>query len=95
VGYAPRRNPEIIVAILLQGGEHGALAAPVARDIIKAYYDKKTAQKGQNYTVKYERIDIPPDHGPDRLKAEMQAHLDPKPDAHVAEPVSAKTKVNR
>lgn len=95
VGYAPRRNPEIIVTILLQGGEHGALAAPVARDIIKAYYDKKTAQKGQNYTVKYERIDIPPDHGPDRLMAEMQAHLDPKPDAHAAGPVSAKTKVNR
>jgi penicillin-binding protein 2 len=42
VGFAPRRNPEIIVSVLVQGGEHGAsAAAPIARDIIKAYYDKK------------------------------------------------------
>jgi penicillin-binding protein 2 len=42
VGFAPRQNPEIVVAVLLEGGEHGALAAPVARDIVKAYFDKKT-----------------------------------------------------
>lgn len=41
VGFAPRQNPEIVVAVLLEGGEHGALAAPVARDIVKAYFDKK------------------------------------------------------
>jgi penicillin-binding protein 2 len=41
VGFAPRENPEIVVAVLLEGGEHGALAAPVARDVIKAYFDKK------------------------------------------------------
>jgi penicillin-binding protein 2 len=41
VGFAPRQNPEIVVAVLLEGGEHGALAAPVARDIIKSYFDKK------------------------------------------------------
>src|SRR5712692_2165209 len=41
VGFAPRQNPEIVVAILLEGGEHGALAAPAARDIIKSYFDKK------------------------------------------------------
>ncbi|OFW10637.1 MAG: penicillin-binding protein 2 [Acidobacteria bacterium RIFCSPLOWO2_12_FULL_59_11] len=41
VGLAPRRNPEIVVAVLYQGGEHGALAAPLARDIIKTYFDKK------------------------------------------------------
>ena len=44
VGYAPRRNPEIVVAVLVQeSGQHGGTASgPVARDIIKAYYDKKT-----------------------------------------------------
>ncbi len=26
VGFAPRENPEIVVAVLLEGGEHGALA---------------------------------------------------------------------
>jgi penicillin-binding protein 2 len=44
VGYAPRRNPEIVVAALVQGStEHGGTTAgPVVRDVVKAYYDKKT-----------------------------------------------------
>ena len=56
VGYAPRRNPEIVVSVLVEEGGHGNLAsAPVARDIIKAYYDKK-AKKGQGqYTVDYQK----------------------------------------
>ena len=43
VGYAPKRDPEICVAVLVQeSGEHGGEAAgPVVRDIVKAYYDKK------------------------------------------------------
>jgi penicillin-binding protein 2 len=41
VSFAQRNNPEIVVAVLFQGGEHGMLAAPIARDVIKAYYDKK------------------------------------------------------
>ena len=43
VGYAPRRNPEIVVAVLVQeSGKHGGeVAGPVARDVVKAYYDKK------------------------------------------------------
>ncbi len=41
-GFAPRRNPEIVVAVLVQAGGFGAVsAAPIARDIVKAYYDKK------------------------------------------------------
>ncbi|MGB0035061.1 MAG: penicillin-binding protein 2, partial [Candidatus Acidiferrales bacterium] len=48
VGYAPRRNPEIVVSVLVQGGEHGgAVAGPIARDIVKAYYDKKNARMQQ------------------------------------------------
>lgn len=50
VGFAPKRDPEIVVAVLVQGGEHGAsVAAPVARDIIRAYYQKK-ARGPQQYT---------------------------------------------
>jgi len=41
VGFAPRENPEIVVAVLFEAGEHGNFAAPIARDVIKAYYDKK------------------------------------------------------
>jgi penicillin-binding protein 2 len=42
VGFAPRRNPEIVVCVLVQGGGHGSeAAAPVVRDVVKAYYDKR------------------------------------------------------
>ena len=40
-GFAPRTNPEIVVAALIEGGEHGDKASIIARDIIKAYFDKK------------------------------------------------------
>jgi penicillin-binding protein 2 len=53
VGFAPRRDPEIVVAAVVQDTtEHGGVVAgPVVRDIVKAYYDKK-AKKGQGqYTV--------------------------------------------
>jgi len=41
VGVTPRRNPEIVVACLFEGGEHGALAARVAAKVIAAYVAKK------------------------------------------------------
>ena len=45
VGFAPCNNPEIVVAALYEAGEHGDRAAPIARDVIKSYFDKK-ARKG-------------------------------------------------
>jgi penicillin-binding protein 2 len=53
VGYAPRRNPEIVVCALVQEtGKHGGEAAgPVVRDIIKAYYDKKNKKIPGQYTA--------------------------------------------
>jgi penicillin-binding protein 2 len=41
-GFAPRNNPEIVVVALFEHGEHGQLAAPIVRDVIKSYFDKKT-----------------------------------------------------
>jgi penicillin-binding protein 2 len=41
VGVTPRRNPEIVVAVLVEQGEHGALAAQVASKVIKAFVDKQ------------------------------------------------------
>jgi len=41
VGFAPRANPEIVVSALFEGGEHGPNAAPIVRDVLKAYFDKK------------------------------------------------------
>ena len=49
VGYAPRRNPEIVVAAVVQDTDlhGGSTAGPVVRDIVKAYYDKKNAHLQQ------------------------------------------------
>src|ERR1700730_2278718 len=53
VGFAPRRNPEIVVAVLVQGGGYGAeSAAPIVRDVVKAYYDKKQGVPPEELTTK-------------------------------------------
>ena len=41
VGFTPRRNPDIVVCVLFQGGEHGKLAARLATQVIKAYVEKQ------------------------------------------------------
>lgn len=42
VGFAPKGSPEIVVVALLENsGQHGSTAAPIVRDVIKAYFDKK------------------------------------------------------
>ena len=42
VGFAPCYKPEIVVAVLWENvGVHGQFAAPTARDVMKAYFDKK------------------------------------------------------
>ncbi len=41
VGFAPRRNPNIIVAVLLEEGEHGYLAARVTAAVVKAFVEKQ------------------------------------------------------
>src|SRR3954462_5722547 len=41
VGFTPRRNPDIVVCVLFQGGEHGRLAARLATQVIKAYVEKR------------------------------------------------------
>ena len=59
VGFAPRRNPEIVVSVLVQHGVHGATAAaPVARDVIKAYYDKKSSLEKKQFTVDLKHYDV-------------------------------------
>ena len=45
VGFSSRLNPEIVVATLFENGREGPLAAPIVRDVIKAYFDKKARQK--------------------------------------------------
>jgi penicillin-binding protein 2 len=45
IGFAPSNKPEIVVAALVMRGEHSTVAVPVAREVIKAYFDKKAGQK--------------------------------------------------
>jgi len=40
-GVEPRRNPEIVVCVLLEEGEHGYLAARAAAQVIRAYVEEK------------------------------------------------------
>jgi len=95
VGYAPRRNPEIVVAALIQGSsEHGGTTAgPVVRDIVKAYYDKKNGQKVQLYTAKDRRPEIPAITGNNPTVARGQSGVER--DAGQAEPVSVKSDATR
>ena len=41
VGVSPRRNPEIVVAVLLEHGSNSAFAGKVASLVVKAYVDKQ------------------------------------------------------
>ena len=53
VGFAPYRNPEIVVAALIQNGGWGSdAAAPVAHAVLDTYYKKKTGQfEDKNGTI--------------------------------------------
>lgn len=41
VGVAPRRNPEIVVAVLVEQGEHGYLAGRLTAQVVKAFVEKQ------------------------------------------------------
>ncbi len=51
VGFAPYRNPEIVVAVIVENAGHGGLAAaPVAHAVLETYYKKKTGTFDQSAT---------------------------------------------
>lgn len=41
VGFAPCEKPEIVIAALFEHGLESKYAAPIVRDVLKAYFDKK------------------------------------------------------
>jgi penicillin-binding protein 2 len=81
VGYAPRRDPEICVAVLVQeSGQHGGEAAgPVVKDIVKAYYDKKSKKTDGQLTANDKQYDL--SHGTAAAVATVQTHPVVKPAA--------------
>ena len=48
VGITPRRNPDIVVAMFFEGGEHGRLAARLVAPIVKAFVDKQRRVRNDN-----------------------------------------------
>lgn len=84
VGYAPRRNPEIAVAVLVQeSGKHGGEAAgPVVKDVIKAYYDKKNKKTQGQYTAE-NKSDAPGKGSTAALAVAPRAALKPDDNAAV------------
>jgi penicillin-binding protein 2 len=48
VGFAPRTDPEIVVVAMVEHGVHGSNEAPIVRDVIKAYFDKKARLEAQH-----------------------------------------------
>ncbi len=56
VGFSPSVHPEIVVSALVIQGEHSAVAAPIARDVIKAFYDKRQARKPADQTQTQVRL---------------------------------------
>ncbi len=49
VGFAPRVNPEIAIAVLVEhGGGGGAAAAPVAQKIFQAYFEGQREERVRN-----------------------------------------------
>ena len=71
VGFAPRRNPEIVVAAVVEDtAEHGGTASgPVVRDIVKAYYDKKD-KKAHGQTTAENKEPKKLSDGPDKKLVE-------------------------
>lgn len=43
-GFAPDKDPEIVVVVMVEHGGHGSsAAAPIARDIIKKFFENRMA----------------------------------------------------
>ena len=61
VGFAPRQSPEIVVVALFENGEHGPAAAPIVRDVLKSYFDKKQREESKRISkVPQEPVDMKP-----------------------------------
>jgi len=76
VGVSPRRDPDIVVAVLLEGGEHGYFAARASAAVIRAFVEKRRRVLNN---VAYA---APPGYVPKPAKAEPEkpaADKEPKP----------------
>ncbi|PKN18063.1 MAG: penicillin-binding protein 2 [Deltaproteobacteria bacterium HGW-Deltaproteobacteria-6] len=62
VGYAPMKSPEIAVAVIAENaGGGGAVAAPIARKILNAYFDARKKEKAVKVAAKIQPAGQPED----------------------------------
>ncbi|HXP23369.1 MAG TPA: penicillin-binding protein 2 [Candidatus Sulfotelmatobacter sp.] len=93
VGFAPRRNPEIAVSVLVEEGGHGGVAgAPIARDIIRAYYDKKNKKNQGQITAENQRYNLK--NGDEKQTAEASKAILKPEEAVAVLPTSEKKKAS-
>ena len=78
VGFAPRRSPEIVVTAFVQSTQKhgGEIAAPIVRDVVKAYYDKKNKKNGTQLTAENAPPEAP--KVPARSPLQSQSPSQPK-----------------
>ena len=55
VGVTPRRNPEFVVAVLFEGGEHGQFAARIAAQVVRAYVAKHKQPRPENKVAEVQK----------------------------------------
>ena len=51
VGYSPSPGPDIAVAVLVMHGQHSSVAAPIAGDVIKAYFQEREKNRTPDQLV--------------------------------------------
>ncbi|HYE25941.1 MAG TPA: penicillin-binding protein 2 [Clostridia bacterium] len=78
VGVTPRRNPEIVVSVLVEGGEHGYLAARIASQVIKAHVEKQRKRQtqlasGAPAVAPEQQQPTPDPSGPERVKPPQES----------------------
>ncbi len=72
VGFTPRRDPDIVVAALIEQGEHGYLAARIVAQVIKAYVQKKNQRQLQTNVAAAPPSGTPSAIPPTAVKDEVQ-----------------------
>ena len=58
VGVEPRRNPEIVVCVLMEAGDEGYLAARVAAQVVKAYVDQQHRPPVNLTSTKQNKVEV-------------------------------------
>lgn len=58
VGFTPRRNPDIVVCILYEAGEHGKLAGRLAARVIEAYVNKQRRLENNLIAKAPEKVEV-------------------------------------